>query len=34
VDDARPRSVLRLPIRMVTEAECARVLAYRAERSK
>jgi len=33
VDDARPRSVLQVPIRLVGEADCARVLSYRAERS-
>jgi hypothetical protein len=33
VDDARPKSVLQVPIRLVGEADCARVLSYRAERS-
>jgi hypothetical protein len=33
VDDARPRRVLQLPIRMVADVDSARVLSYRAERS-
>jgi hypothetical protein len=32
-DDARPRRLLQLPLRLVADVESARVLSYRSERS-